>query len=399
MLALNIDELDRDNFDDIDLTTEETRHNWLALAAEWAKRPPFYVMINGHPEVVVSRYADVRKVFMSPADFRTTSPDPDSPFATFPHVGQTDGAQHDRLRRILQPWFGPAGIAAFNDRIEGHIDALLDEIEARGDEVDLVEDFTFKLIPRIMLGAMFGLDEARYEIFVRMNRAMNTARDVRLLLNPMSDARKLVDELIAERTAHPSEDFISGLIKGRQRDEPISDDEIVANILAICVAAMSTTSTTTAMALLRWTRNRETFAEVQADPTLLPGAVEECLRLHPAGLFVFPRYAVADIEVGGVKILKNQKMNMCVASADLDPTVYPDPLKFDIHRNPKLTLVFGAGMHFCAGAVLARKIIGYSMTTAMRRFPNLHLVDPDYTPVYHGGMGTTAPHHMPMRLR
>ena len=162
---------------------------------------------------------------------------------------------------------------------------------------------------------------------------------------------------------------------------------------------MSTTSTTTSMALLRWARNREAFAEVLDDPVLMSGAVEECLRLHPAGLFVFPRYASADIELGGTRIFKDMRMHMCVAAADLDPTIYPDPLRFDIRRNPKLTLIFGAGMHFCAGAVLARKIINYSLSQVMRRFPNLHLVDPDFVPVYHGGMGTTAPESMPMRLR
>ncbi|MDB5420559.1 MAG: hypothetical protein JWR59_506, partial [Brevundimonas sp.] len=349
MLPFNIDQLDPGRVVDIDVASEETRSNWLSLAAEWATRPPFYVMIGGKPEVIVSRYADVRKVFMSPADFRTTPPPMSGPFANFPHVGQTDGAQHDRLRRILQPWFGPAGIAAYNDRIEAHIDALLDEIEARGDAVDLVRDFTHKLVPRIMLGTMFGLEEDRYDIFVKMNRAMNSGGDPRSIIDPFSEARVLVDQIIAERSAAPTDDFITALIQARQRGDGVTDEEIVANVLAICVAAMSTTSTTTAMALLRWTRNRADFAQVLDDPALMAGAVEECLRLHPAGLFVFPRYANADIEVGGTKIWKEMRMHMCVAAADLDPTVYADPLRFDIRRNPKLTLIFGAGMHFCAG--------------------------------------------------
>jgi cytochrome P450 len=153
-------------------------------------------------------------------------------------------------------------------------------------------------------------------------------------------ARAIVVDLIAEREASPREDFISGLIIGRRSgDEPISDEEITANVFAICAAAMTTTSTTTAMTLLSWMRHRDQFELIRSEPEPAVNAVEESLRLHPAGLFVFPRFAVHDAELGGTAIPADLPVHVCVAAADLDPDVYADPLRFDIRRNPKHSLV------------------------------------------------------------
>jgi cytochrome P450 len=146
-------------------------------------------------------------------------------------------------------------------------------------------------------------------------------------------------------------------------------------VFAICAPAMTTTSTTTAMTLLAWVHHREQFELLRSEPELAPGAIEESLRLHPSGLFVFPRFVAQDTELGGTRLWKEMPLHVCVAAANLDPEVYPNPLEFDIRRNPKHIATFGAGRHFCVGAILARKIIPTSLLAFMRRFPELRLVD------------------------
>ena len=184
--------------------------------------------------------------------------------------------------------------------------------------------------------------------------------------------------MIAEREATPTDDFISMLIQGRDRGEPVTDEEIFANVFAIGAAAMTTTSTTAAMTLYAWMRYRDQFEILNDQPELIPDAVEESLRFHPAGLFVFPRFAAVDTEIGGTPIPAGTPVHPCVAAANFDATHYPDPLRFDIRRQPKHIATFGFGGHFCAGAILARKILASSLRAFMSRYPDLALVDPDW---------------------
>lgn len=392
---------------DIDLFSDDTKQNWFSLATDWARRPPFYVVNYGIPQVVVCRYEDVRSVFMAPDLFTSKQPEVASDrfdaFMGLTHVGTMDGPPHDRVRRILQPWFGTGGMARYEPDIARHVATLLDEIEEGGGEFDAVSQFSRLLIPRIMLGTMFGLSYERRQVLVRMNveleRVATAGGYPTSYVRAFEDARDVVNEVIKERTAEPTDDFIGGMVAGRLRDEPITDDEIVANVFAICVAAITTTSTTMAMTLYAWMRHRDEFEILRAEPELLPGAVDEALRLHPAGLFVFPRFAATDTELAGTKIPKDLPVHVCVAAANLDPEVYPDPLCFDIRRRPKHIMTFGAGPHYCAGGILARKIIQEGLRAFMERFPNLHLADPDFRPIYRGQLGEVAPESIMMRLR
>ena len=400
--------VDPANVVDVDLFAEDTRQRWRALAAEWATRPPFFVINYGIPQLVVARYRDVKEVLMDPRRF-TSDPPPQASarfdaFMGLPHLGAMDGAPHDRVRRILQPWFGRNGLAEHHPSIDRVIGELLDEIEARGNEFDAVSELTRQLIPRIMLGEMFGIPPEQREVFVTMNRELETVfvsdGYPQAYVDAFNACRAVVKELIAERERTLRQDFIGGLIAGRlSGSEPISDEEIIANVFAICAAAMTTTSTTTAMTLLAWVRNRDQFAQIEDEPGLARSAVEESLRLHPAGLFVFPRFVAEPTDVGGTAFPAGLPVHVCVAAADLDPEVYPDPLRFDIRRNPRGVLVFGHGPHFCAGSQLARKIIVTVLTMCMQRYPQMDLVDPDYEPIYKGQLGECAPGEMRMRLR
>ncbi len=150
-------------------------------------------------------------------------------------------------------------------------------------------------------------------------------------------SRVAIDEIIAERERQPSPtDFIGGLVAGRESgDEPITNDEIAAQVFAICAAALTTTTTETAVTLWCWMTHRDEFEILRERPELMPQAIEEALRLHPAGLFIFPRFVTEDTEVGGTALFEGMPLHVCVAAADLDPVAYPDPLEFKIDRDPE----------------------------------------------------------------
>jgi cytochrome P450 len=123
------------------------------------------------------------------------------------------------------------------------------------------------------------------------------------------------------------------------------------------------------------------------DPSLIPEAIEECLRLG----------TTRDTEVGGTYIPKGMVVRPSPLAPNYDPDVFPDPLRFDIHRKPKRILSFGAGPHHCVGNILGRTTITIAITRLLARFPEARISDPDFTPVYGGAVGELRLQSLPMR--
>ena len=134
-----------------------------------------------------------------------------------------------------------------------------------------------------------------------------------------------------------------------------------------------------------------------SNPSLIPDAIEECLRLGSNGYFTFPRIATRDTEVGGTRILKGMVVRPSPLAPNYDPDVFPDPLRFDIHRKPKRILSFGAGPHHCIGNILGRTTITIAIRRLLARFPKAHISDPNFTPVYGGAVGELRLQSLPMK--
>lgn len=403
-----MDELDPERIVNVDILSDETRTNWRKLAAEWATMPPFYVFNFGIPQVVTSRHADVRAVYSQPSTFSQNRPADagkgDEMMRSLPRLGSMDGAPHRRLRTLLAPWFNAAGVDGFEPTIKAEIEQLVDELEASAQDnvVDIVPQFSNKLIPRILLGRMFGLNEERQQVFLELRAQRDLLASVsgfpESYVESFKRARSVVDEVIAERKANPQDDFIGGLVAAYVRGEPISYDEIVGSLFQLFFAALMTTSIVTTVLLYTWMREREQFELIYSEPDLIWSAVEESLRLHPPGITGNVRFATEDTEIGGTKIWQGMPVFAAIVAANLDPTVYPDPLRFDIRRDPKRILTFGTGPHYCIGSILAQRIMATSLRTFMRRFPNLQLVEPNFELRYYGQIGELSPIELPMRL-
>jgi cytochrome P450 len=411
MFALAEVELDRSNVVDIDLGSAEFKANAHRHVAEWARRPPFYVLGHGPPQVVVGRYADVHRVFSDTETFASEMPRGpgweqynkimDAQFLT-----QMDGAQHARVRRLLMPAFSSRRIAQLEESITGIVERMLDRIEANGPKFDAMKDYGAHLVVDALLDAMIKMGPQRKAIFVAFHDLIPGTTYVKPGESWSPELRRAFDRtmdeirvIIEERRVAPREDFISDLVNARDQGDKLNDRELFDQIFGICGASLSATSRAAGGALILLYTHDDQRRELIREPSLIPDAIEECLRLGSNGYFTFPRIATRDTEVGGTRITKGMVVRPSPLAPNYDPDVFPDPLRFDIHRKPKRILSFGAGPHHCIGNILGRTTITIAIRRLLARFPNAHMTDPNFTPVYGGAVGELRLQSLPMTIQ
>ncbi|MFL6799215.1 MAG: cytochrome P450 [Xanthobacteraceae bacterium] len=403
-------DLDRTKVVDIDLGGTTFKQNARHHMSEWARRPPFYVLSNGPPQVVCGRYADVQEVFGNPERFSSELPrgrgfEQFDKFMGVQFVTQMDGERHARIRRLLMPAFSARSLARLETRITAIIDEMLDAIEAGGPEFDGMQDYGAQLVVGALLSAMCNLDERQKAIFVAFHEVLPLTTYTRPgepfppeCQQAFERAAELVRELIDARRANPRPDFIHDLVSARDHGDKLTDRELFDQIFTICGAALSATSRAAGGALLTLYSHPEQVTELIEDPALIPEAVEECLRIASNGYFTFPRIATRETELGGTLILKGMVVRPSPQAANYDPLVFPDPMRFDIHRRPKRIMAFGAGPHHCIGNILGRSAITIAIRRLLARFPKGHLVDPNFTPRYGGAVGELRLESLPMSI-
>jgi cytochrome P450 len=401
-------ELDRRNVVDVDLGSDEFKANAHAHMAEWARRPPFYVLGKGPPQVVVGRYADVHRVFSDTETFASEMPkgpgwEQFHKFMDAQFVTQMDGAQHARLRRLLMPAFSSRRVEQLQASITTIIDGLLDKIEANGPKFDAMQDLGAHLVVNALLEAMIQMDARRKAIFVAFHDVLPATtytkpgepfpEECRIAMQRVMDEIKVI---IEERRVTPHSDFISDLVNAREAGDKLTDKELFDQIFGLAGGSLSATSRAAGGALLLLYTHDDQRRQLIDNPALIPDAIEECLRLGSNGYFTFPRVATKDTEVGGTRILKGMVVRPSPLSPNYDPDVFPDPLRFDIHRKPKRILSFGAGPHHCIGNILGRTAITIAIRRLLARFPKAHMSDPSFTPVYRGAVGELRLQSLPM---
>ena len=406
-----LSELDRSKVVDIDLGGSEFKQNARDILADWAKRPPFYVLSSGPAQVICGRYADVQEIFSDTARFSSELPrghgfEQFDKFMGVQFITQMDGERHARIRRLLMPAFSARSLSRLETRIVEIIDGMLDKIEAGGNEFDGMRDYGAQLVVGALLTAMANLNESQQEIFLAFHEVLPLTTYTKPgepfapeCVQAFERAAQLVREIIAQRRAHPRPDFINDLITARDQGDKLTDRELFDQIFTICGAALSATSRAAGGALYMLYSHPDQLAELIGDPILIPEAVEECLRIASNGYFTFPRMATRDTEVGGTKILKGMVVRPSPQAANYDPQVFSDPLRFDIHRHPKRIMAFGAGPHHCIGNILGRTAITIAIRRMLARFPRARLADPDFVPSYGGAVGELCLQRLPMRIQ
>jgi cytochrome P450 len=409
-----LDRLDPDNFVDIDLQTDIVRQQFPGILAQWAQRPPFYIMQNGNPQVIVARHADMKEVLNGRGRFAATPPVASTPgmrkfvpnkFMRVTPPTQMEGPPHARIRRLINPAFSEGAVRRFEPVIAQRLKAMIDRIEDNGPDFEAMGDLCAQLMPDVMLEGMFGFSPEERRIFVKMNHCLRLTKKLKPdepypaeYVEAFDQAEETINAIIADRRASPRNDLVSELIATSDDGDMLTDVELFELIFVFGAGAIESTASSFAAALMMLGRNPDQFDEVKADTSLIPAAIDECMRIHGPGFLLFTRYAQVDTEVGGTVMPAGMPVYVCHQAAAFDPMQYPDPLRFDIHRNPVNIPVFGGGVHFCVGNRLAKTVMRIALTELVERFPGLRLADPDFQPNYVGSLSETQIEKLPMRL-
>lgn len=293
--------------------------------------------------------------------------------------------RHTRLRSLVLRAFTSRRIAALAPEIAALSEALIDVLP-RG-AFDLLPSFAQKL-PVIIIARLLGVPETMAPQLLAWSNAMvgmyQAGRTRAMEDRAAAAAAAFSDFLrgyVEERRARPADDLITHLIAAEQDGERLTHDELITTCILLLNAGHEATVHTLGngvKALLE----QATPAALLA-PDRIEGTVEEILRYDPP-LHLFTRWAYQDVTVEGQAIAKGTEVALLLAGANRDPAVWPDPHRFDPARTATPNLSFGAGLHFCVGAPLARLELQIALPILFRRLPALQLAaPPEYADVYH----------------
>jgi cytochrome P450 len=290
-----------------------------------------------------------------------------------------DPPKHDRVKALFQAGFTPKRIAAHEDTIREIAMRVLDGIAER-ETCDLVSDVAQPVVARV-IGSFMGISEEDDAAWARLMNATLGASDLDLNPDGIDGAiAKEVPEIfarcgrmIAERRERPTEDLTSVLVHAEIDGERLEEHEIVMGFFLLVAAGNDSTKATYSSGMRALMENPEQRRLLLEDPSLIPSAVEESLRMFPAFAH-FRRTATCDTEIGGQPIKEGEKVMMWYTSSNRDETRYEDPDRFDVTRNPEHQAFGAGGRHFCLGTALARLELRILMEETLKRFPEMEMI-------------------------
>ncbi|QEV19241.1 cytochrome P450 [Streptomyces alboniger] len=314
-------------------------------------------------------------------EFGRAAPPPEhEPFHTLNDNGMLDlePPTHTRIRRLVAKAFTPRTVEGLRTYVNELADALVRGLVADGGG-DLVARVAEPL-PVAVIAQMLGVPESDRPLLRPWSAAIcgmyelnpseeTAARAVRASLEFTAYLR----ELIETRRGKPGDDLISGLIAAYEDGQSLSEQEMISTCVLLLNAGHEATVNATANGWYALFRNPAQLAALRADPDgLIPTAVEELMR-YDTPLQLFERWVLDDIEIDGVTIPRGSELALLFGSANHDPAAFTRPGELDLARRDNPHISFGAGVHYCIGAPLARVELAASMRALLRRAPSLRL--------------------------
>ncbi|HKE11044.1 MAG TPA: cytochrome P450 [Myxococcota bacterium] len=289
-----------------------------------------------------------------------------------------DPPDHTRLRGLVNKAFTPRVVERLRTRIETVVDEL---VEARADDggMDLIRDLATPL-PILVIAELLGIPVEDYKELKRWSDDLALMLDgsiaAQVAPRAVTSACEFVDYLrgvMAQRRARPRDDLLSELLAVQEKDDALTEDEILGTSVLLLGAGHETTTNLIGNGILALLHHPNELARLRREPERLANTVEECLRFD-SPVQATSRVLPEDIEVGGRRIPRGEEIVLLLGAANRDPAVFPDPDRFDVGREEaRQHLSFGHGIHFCLGANLARAEAQLAMAGLLRRFPALGL--------------------------
>lgn len=286
-----------------------------------------------------------------------------------------DPPDHTVIRRMLVGDFTAKRMARLRPMIERTANELVDEVIRQGPGADLKQLVALPMAS-IAICHLLGVPYEDHDFFESQVHRMSVVGDKDIVVDALGQLHNYVDELVTRKEEEPTDDLIGRLISEQVAVGALPRSEVVSIALVLLMSGHVTTSLMIGLGMFTLMQHPEQFEEVCADPSLIPGAVEELLRYLPIGEIFEGRFATQDIEIGGRTIKAGDGVLFLSAAINRDNDLFPDADRFDIHRNARNHLTFGYGVHQCVGQNLARAEIETTFAVLLRRLRGLRLAVP-----------------------
>ncbi|HET9138029.1 cytochrome P450, partial [Actinophytocola sp.] len=296
---------------------------------------------------------------------------------------ESEPPRHTRLRRLISTAFARGHTERLRPwvrELAGRmVERLATEITARG-SADLLEHLAAPL-PVEVIGELLGVPDADRPKLAPWSNAIVKMYEYGAAPELTAAAERAAAEFVAylrdlaaRRAQEPGDDLVSDLVAVRDDGDRLTGDELVGTAVLLLMAGHEATVNVIGNGVLALLRHRAQWDRLVADPGLVPLAVEELIRFD-APLQLFERTATAPATVAGLPIAPGTKVAALLGAAARDPAVFAEPDTLDVGRSPNPHLGFGAGIHYCVGAPLARVEIGAALEALLTRLPGLRLAD------------------------
>ena len=290
----------------------------------------------------------------------------------------TDPPQHTRVRGLVNKAFSARVVDGMRPRVQEIVDRLLD-LAGGGESMEVIGDFAYPL-PAIVIAETLGVPAADRDQFKEWSDDIvafhGTGRPhietIKKSTAALLETKAWLLRMIEARRRQPQDDLISALVAAEERGDMLNETELVATCITLLTAGHETTTGLIGNGLLALLRHPDQLRKLQENPALIGTAVEEFLRFDTSFLRAW-RLTAEDVEIDGRRIPKGQTLSLMLGAANRDPAQFAHPDRLDITREPNLHTSFGWGIHFCAGAPLARREAEIAFTTLLLRFPRLKL--------------------------
>ncbi|GAA4229360.1 unspecific monooxygenase [Sagittula marina] len=319
-----------------------------------------------------------------PPELAQSIPDHLAPFYSIESHSmlELEPPRHTRLRGLVTRAFTSRRVAALEPDITRRTHALIDALPK--DTADLIP-MLCQPLPVEVICTLLGVPDSHARDLLRWSNAMVAiyqARRDRAVEDAASAAAAeftaFLTDLIAHRRQRPTDDLLTHLIAAEEAGDRLSTEELIATVVLLLNAGHEATVHTLGNGLARLLADGHRVSPENAVQT-----VEEILR-HDPPLHMFTRYAYEDVTVFGHSFKRGDQVALLLGAANRDPDVWPDPHRFDPTRTAQQNTSFGAGLHFCVGAPLARLELTTALPILFDRLPDLRLAKaPSYANLYH----------------
>jgi cytochrome P450 len=384
------------DFSTYELSTEEAFD--LFDEARAAGRSVFFSKKHGGYYVFLD-YADVKAAH---ADWKTYHSGPQvlRPLAErprFPPI-EYDPPEHTAWRALFATALNPDTPNRFEEATRQDVVALIQGLRERG-EFDLQHDFA-EQVPLLALCNVLGFDKDKRDEVRRWTVEMHGAGgDPRRLQEVFMGFAQFGAQEVYDRLQNPRDDFLTQLAQAQIDGRPLDPVELGSTMNSFLNAGHGTTVSGMTSLLWEVLRDGELRRRLSADPSLIPAAIEESMRLHTP-FFGLYRTTTREVSVGGVDISADSAVLLMWAAANRDPQVFPDPHRFDLDRpvTRERLMTFGFGIHACMGQPLARMEMRVALEELLSRLPEVELLDPEGARHEFAGMETALIKSLPARL-